>query len=109
MGDGWQVDIAAAQAVIDGTANAGSSMQTAAIDVDAALRDVVTALADTEAVGAAQVFLDARRGDATAAVRSVARAITAATGAMTAFAHADADMASDTAVSSSRNDRARQR
>ena len=76
----------AAQAVIDGAANAGSSMQTAAIDVDAALRDVVTALTDTDAVGAAQVFLEVREGDATSAVRSVARAITAATGAMTAFA-----------------------
>ncbi|OII14581.1 hypothetical protein [Curtobacterium sp. MCBA15_008] len=103
MGDGWQVDIAAAQAVIDGAANAGASMQTAAIDVDAALRDVVTALTDTDAVGAAQVFLDVRQGDATSAVRSVARAITAATGAMTAFAHADTDMASDTGAASARS------
>ncbi len=53
-------------------------------------------MADTAASAAAQGFADARRGDATSAVRSVERAITAATGAMVAFAHADAEMASDT-------------
>ncbi|GAA3342638.1 hypothetical protein GCM10017714_31890 [Curtobacterium pusillum] len=100
MSRGWKVDIAGSKAIIDKTANAGSCMQDASVDVDAALRAVVSALTGTDAAGSAQGFLNARQGDATAAVRAVQRAITAATGAMSAFAEADATMASHTAVAS---------
>lgn len=99
-GDGWKVDVAASQTIVDGAASAGSSMQDAAIDVDTALRDVVAALTDTDAAGPAQGFMTAHQGDATSAVRGVESAIAAATGAMAAFAHADTEMASDTTAAS---------
>jgi hypothetical protein len=102
MGDGWKVDVAASQAVIDGAARAGSSMQVAAIEVDTALRDVVAAVTGTDASGAAQGFVDARQGDATSAVRGIEQAITAATSAMNAFANADTDMAASTTAASNR-------
>ncbi|MFJ3385111.1 hypothetical protein ACIPNL_13180 [Curtobacterium sp. NPDC090221] len=72
-------------------------MQDAALDVDAALRDVVAALTGSDPVGVAQAFVTARQGDATAAVRIVEQGIAAATDVMTAFAEADATMA-DTAT-----------
>ncbi|MBA8990809.1 hypothetical protein FHW23_002074 [Curtobacterium pusillum] len=67
MSRGWKVDIAGSKAIIDKTANAGSCMQDASVDVDAALRAVVSALTGTDAAGSAQGFLNARQGDATAA------------------------------------------
>lgn len=39
MRQGWKVDIAGAQSTIDGVAAAGTTMQDAALDVDAALRN----------------------------------------------------------------------
>ncbi|ROS75101.1 hypothetical protein EDF24_2542 [Curtobacterium sp. PhB130] len=97
MGQGWKVDVAGAQSKIDDAAAAGTRMQRAAIDVEGALRDVVAALTGSDPVGAAQAFVSARQGDATAAVRTVERGIAAATGVMAAFAEADVTMA-DTAT-----------
>jgi hypothetical protein len=102
MGNGWKVDIAGSEAIVRDAATAGSSMQNAAADVDTALRDVVTALAGTDAAGAAQGFLGARQDDATTAVGAVEKAITAATGAMNAFAEADAGMADHATASTPR-------
>lgn len=98
MGYGWKVDVAAASAIIGGAADAGATMQDAAVAVDTALREVVGSLAGSDVVDAAKAFADARRGDATAAVRVVGRGIAAATDAMQAFAVADDAMAEQTAA-----------
>ncbi|WP_439692617.1 hypothetical protein ACRQ4B_17260 [Curtobacterium sp. SP.BCo] len=102
MGNGWKVDIAGSEAIVRDTAKAGSAMQDAASDVDAALRDVVAALAGSDAAGDAQGFLAAHQGEATTAVRAVEKAITGATGAMNAFADADATMAERATASTPR-------
>lgn len=104
MAQGWNVDIAGAEAVVRRAAQAGTTMQAAALDVDSAMRAVVASLSGTDASTAAQSFRTSRQGDAPAAVRGVVDAVTAATGAANAFATADSEMADRVAAATRHGD-----
>ncbi|WP_156364590.1 DUF6507 family protein [Curtobacterium sp. Leaf261] len=96
MTQGWKVDVTGAQDVVTTTADAGGQVQSAASRLSTALGDMVQALGTTTADGAASSFAHDHQDDGHAAVAVVSRALTAASGAMSAFAEGDATMAATT-------------
>lgn len=98
MTKGWKVDVAGAQDVVTGTAHAGEQVQSAASQFVIALGDVVQSLNGTTAAGAAAAFARDHQDDGRAAVSVVSKALTAAGGAMRAFAEGDESMAAGTSA-----------
>jgi len=95
-GQGWNLDVAGAEAIVARATQAGTRLQAAALRVDAAAQAVVTSLQGTDASAAAQAFRAARQGDARVAVHGVVRAVSAAAAAADAFVAGDDEMAGRT-------------
>lgn len=107
MTQGWKVDVAGAQDVVSGTARAGEQVQSAASQFVTALGEVVQSLNCTTAAGAAAAFARDHQDEGSKAVSAVSKALTAAGGAMRAFAEGDDKMAAETSAAAAGGPEAR--
>lgn len=98
MTQGWKIDVVGAQDVVTSTAHSGEQLQSAASRFESALGDVVHSLTSTTAAAAAAGFARDHQDDGRAAVTVVSEALTAANGAMRAFAEGDETMEAETST-----------